>query len=95
MSVAPIVDDLSCAAERDPDRVALIARRPRGLLRRARRARRAASPPACGSAGSARGDRVAILLPNDVDAVVAIQGALRAGAALMPINPTVKRERLG
>jgi long-chain acyl-CoA synthetase len=44
--------------------------------------------------GVGRGDRVAIMLPNGLAAVAAIQGTLRAGAAIMPINPTSKQERV-
>jgi amino acid adenylation domain-containing protein len=44
--------------------------------------------------GVRRGDRVAIVLPNGLDAVVAIYGALRAGAAFLPLNPSVKADKL-
>jgi len=44
--------------------------------------------------GVERGDRVAIMLPNGIEAVVAIQGTLRAGAAIMPVNPTAKHDRV-
>ncbi len=44
--------------------------------------------------GVVRGDRVAIYLPNCVEAVVGIFGALRAGAAFVPVNSTIKREKL-
>ncbi len=44
--------------------------------------------------GVARGDRVAILLPNGIEAAVAIYGALRAGAAFVPLNPTIKADKL-
>jgi long-chain acyl-CoA synthetase len=47
------------------------------------------------SLGVARGDRVAIYLENGVEAVLAILGALRAGAAFVPINPTTKGQKLG
>jgi long-chain acyl-CoA synthetase len=47
------------------------------------------------SLGVARGDRVAIHLENSVDAVLSILGALRAGAAFVPVNPTTKGEKLG
>ena len=41
-----------------------------------------------------RGDRVALLLPNGVEAAVAIYGTLRAGAAFVPLNPTIKADKL-
>lgn len=44
--------------------------------------------------GVARGDRVALLLPNGADAAVAVYGALRAGAAFTPLNPTIKADKL-
>jgi len=40
------------------------------------------------------GDRVAIHLPNSFAAVTAIFAALKAGAVFVPINPTVKPEKL-
>jgi amino acid adenylation domain-containing protein len=46
------------------------------------------------AAGVERGDRVAVLLPNGVEAAVAIYGVLRAGAAFSPLNPTIKRDKL-
>ena len=44
--------------------------------------------------GVERGDRVALVLPNGVEAAVAIYGTLRAGAAFSPLNPTIKHEKL-
>jgi len=44
--------------------------------------------------GVERGDRVAVLLPNGVEAAVAIYGTLRAGAAFVPLNPTIKADKL-
>jgi long-chain acyl-CoA synthetase len=93
LSVEPIGTDLGRSAQADPDKTALISgersvsyaeldnlaeRFAAGLLER----------------GVATGDRVATVLPNDVDAVVALQGALRVGAAIMPMHPSVKHERL-
>ncbi|MBJ6766051.1 AMP-binding protein [Myxococcaceae bacterium JPH2] len=45
-------------------------------------------------AGVQRGDRVAIALPNGIDAAVAIYGTLRAGAAFVPLNPSIKADKL-
>ncbi|MGH2925074.1 MAG: AMP-binding protein, partial [Solirubrobacterales bacterium] len=80
MSIRTIVDDLSSAAERDPDQVAVIADERElsyGELDRL------AGGFAAGLAelGVRRGDRVAVLLPNEIDAAVAIEGTWRAGAA--------------
>ena len=46
------------------------------------------------SRGTGRGDRVALLLANGLEAVVAIYGVLRAGAAISPLHPSVKAEKL-
>ena len=45
-------------------------------------------------AGVERGDRVAILLENSVEAVLSIFGASKAGAAFVVINPTTKPQKL-
>lgn len=45
--------------------------------------------------GVQRGDRVAVYLENSLEAVLAICGALRAGAVFVPINATTKSEKLG
>lgn len=55
-------------------------------------ARRVASGLQC--LGVKRGDRVAMHLENGVEAVLAIVGALRAGAVFVSINPTTKSEKL-
>jgi len=44
--------------------------------------------------GVRRGDRVATLLDNSVEAVVALYAALKCGAVAMPINPQTKRDKL-
>jgi len=44
--------------------------------------------------GVQRGDRVAIYLPNSVEAVVAIFAVLKAGAAFVVVNATTKRDKL-
>lgn len=40
------------------------------------------------------GDRVVVHLPNTVEAVVGIFGALKAGAVFVPVNPTAKADKL-
>jgi long-chain acyl-CoA synthetase len=47
-----------------------------------------------GALGVQRGDRVALVLPNDAQMAIAIYGTLRAGAAFLPLNPTIKRDKL-
>jgi amino acid adenylation domain-containing protein len=84
---------LERTARRAPDRVALVEGGERvrygALDARADRFARALA-----QAGVGRGDRVAIHLESCVEAVVAIFGALKAGAAFMPIGPTTKPARL-
>jgi long-chain acyl-CoA synthetase len=94
VSIRTIAEDLSLTAGHNPERLAVIAgghavsygeldRRANGFAAGLR------------ELGVGRGDRVVIVLPNEVQAAVAIQGALRAGAALAPLNPTIKQDRLG
>lgn len=45
-------------------------------------------------AGVRRGDRVAVALPGGIPAAVALYGTLRAGAAIVPLSPAIKRDRL-
>lgn len=44
--------------------------------------------------GFARGDRLAIFLPNTVEAVVALFAALKAGGVFVLLNPTTKQNKL-
>jgi long-chain acyl-CoA synthetase len=89
VSIRTIADDLSYAAERDPDRAAVIAGDREvsyGELDRL------AAGFAAGlrALGVQRGERIVLLLPNDVPAAIAIEGSWRAGAALAALNPTIK-----
>ena len=93
MSSSFIAEDLSRWATDDPDRLALVVGdrdysygELDGLTDRAAAGLR--------ERGVQRGDRVGIMLPNGIDAVVSIQATLRAGAAIMPINPTAKHDRV-
>ncbi len=93
MSVRPLGEDLRAAAVRDPDRVALVSAGRRvtyGELDRL------VDGAAAGlrELGVERGDRVATVLPNGIEAAIAIYGVLRAGAAFSPLNPTIKHEKL-
>jgi amino acid adenylation domain-containing protein len=86
-------EDLRAAARRTPDREAIVCRDRTvsyGELDRL------ADGFAAGlrELGVVRGDRLAIVLPNSVDTAIAIYGALRAGAAFSPLNPTIKPEKL-
>lgn len=44
--------------------------------------------------GVDRGDRVAVMLPNGLEMAASIFGVLRAGGAFVPLNSTIKREKL-
>ncbi len=44
--------------------------------------------------GLERGDRVAIWLPNSVEAVVALFGILKAGGVFVPVNPATKPDKI-
>jgi amino acid adenylation domain-containing protein len=86
-------EDLSARATEDPDRIALIT--PDTRVSCAELDRRASAvAQALGALGVSRGDTVAVVYPNGVDAAVAIYGVLRAGAAFSPVNPSTKRDRL-
>jgi long-chain acyl-CoA synthetase len=85
--------DLEEAAARAPDRLALTTHDAKltygELVARGDQVARGLR-----ALGVARGDRVALVLPNGWQAIVAIQGVLRARAALVPLNPTIKADRL-
>jgi acyl-CoA synthetase (AMP-forming)/AMP-acid ligase II len=44
--------------------------------------------------GVNRGDRVALMLPNGLEAVVGLFAALKAGAVFMPIGPSTKAAKI-
>ncbi|MBC8003671.1 MAG: AMP-binding protein [Opitutaceae bacterium] len=46
------------------------------------------------SLGVQRGDRVGIYLPNSLEIIVGIFGALKAGAVFVPIHPSTKQDKL-
>ncbi len=90
VSIRTIVDDLSFAAERDPDRVAVIAGdREVGYGELDRLAGGFAAGLA--ELGVRRGDRVAVLLPNEIDAAVAIEGTLARGSGARSAQPDDSR----
>lgn len=86
-------DFLTVAARRWPEKVALVCGGQRhtfgdveAMSNRLANAMRAH--------GVSRGDRVAIYLPNCVEAVAGIFAVLKAGAIFVMVNPTTKREKL-
>lgn len=93
MSARTLGEDLRSGAAAHPDKVAVVA--PEGELTYAA-LDRAADRLAAGLAGLGvqQGDRVAVLFPNGLEATIAIYGVFRAGAAISPLHPTVKAEKL-
>jgi long-chain acyl-CoA synthetase len=86
-------EDLRAAADRHPERQAVVSRERTvsyGELDRLADGFAAELR----TLGAERGDRVAVVLPNGVEAAIAIYGILRAGAAFSPLNPTIKRDKL-
>jgi amino acid adenylation domain-containing protein len=89
------VDDfLRDSAERSPEKEALICGSRRVTYQSLETQCRLLSD-ALTEAGVRRGDRVAVVLENSVEAVVAIFAILRAGGAFVPISPATKEEKLG
>ena len=81
-------------AERRPEKAALIHEgRPITYRELAARVRRAAG--AYRELGIERGDRVALLLGNVPEFVVALHGALSMGAVVAPLNVMLTGEELG
>jgi long-chain acyl-CoA synthetase len=93
LSARTLGEDLRAAAARDPSRAAVVARE--RMLTYGELDRLADGFAArLGGDGVERGDRVALVLPNTAEAAVGIYGVLRAGAAFLPLNPTLKRDKL-
>jgi len=88
-----VQDFLQHSAARQPDKVALVHDGQRltyaQIDDRANRLARALT-----AQGVGRGDRVAIHLPNSVEAVVGIFAALKAGAVFVVINASTKEDKL-
>ena len=93
MTVRTLGEDLRAVAARRPDKEAVVAA---GRRLSYAELDRAADRLAAGLAGLGvrRGDRVALLLPNTIEAATAVYGVVRAGAAIVPLNPGLKQEKL-
>lgn len=87
-------EDLRAAAARAPEREAVVAGE-RRMTYGELDAAASALAARLRELGVARGDRVALVLPNGVEAAIAIYGVLRAGGAFTPLNPTIKGDKLG
>jgi len=87
-----IHDFLANSAARRPDKTALICEGQRvtyGQIEAA--SNRLAN--ALVARGLKRGDRVAVYLPNNLEAVVSIYATLKAGGVFVMINPATKKEK--
>jgi len=84
---------LEYSAQRFPDKVALVCGGERLTYREIdRESNRLAH--ALQDAGVQRGDRVAVFLPNCVEAVLSIFAILKAGAVFVVLNSTTKTDKL-
>ena len=84
---------LEFSAKRFPEKVALIAGDGRYTYRQIdEEANRLAH--ALIASGVKRGDRVVIFLPNSLETVVSIFGALKAGAVFVVLNSTTKADKI-
>ncbi|WP_448192526.1 class I adenylate-forming enzyme family protein [Azospirillum sp. sgz301742] len=84
---------LAETARRAPDKVALIA----GTARRSFAELDADSDAVAAALqrqGVRRGERVAIMLENSVEYVIAFFGVMKAGAVYVPVNPSTKADKL-
>jgi amino acid adenylation domain-containing protein len=84
---------LEASAKRHPQKVALVCGERRFTYRELDLAANRLARALCW-AGVQRGDRVAILLENSAEAVIAIFGTLKAGGAVMALHPSTTPERL-
>ena len=88
-----IGEDLRASAASRPDGVAVI-RDDRSLTFAELESRAEAAARGLRDLGVNRGDRVALVLPNDLDMAVAVYAVALAGGCFCPINPSVKHDRL-
>jgi len=88
-----VQDFLQDSAERFPDKTALVCD-DRRLTYAEIEARANRLAHALVAHGVRRGDRVAVFLPNSVEAVVAIFATLKAAAVFVVVNPTTKPDKL-
>ena len=84
---------LQSSAERFPDKTALVCDGQR-LIYAEIEARANRLAHALIAHGVQRGDRVAVYLPNSVEAVIAIFGILKAAGVFVVVNHTTKRNKL-
>lgn len=84
---------LEATVDRDPERVALVCEGRRCRYRDIERDANALAQT-MRSHGVSRGDRVALLLDNGIEAVIGIYATLKLGAVFMPVSPQTKSHKL-
>ena len=84
---------LEQSCQQHPEKIALVCRNERYSYRQIEEASNRLANALVAS-GVRRGDRVAILLPNSFEAVLAIFAALKAGAVFVVLNSTTKSDKL-
>ena len=94
MSARTLGEDVRATAARTPGAEAIVAGDRRLTYAELDRAADAAAA-ALLERGVTRGDRVALVMANSADTAIALYGVLRAGAAISPLNPSIKADRLG
>src|SRR5271166_6188908 len=88
-----IEEFLERSAQQYPERIALICGSARYTYQQIEEASNLLAH-ALVSSGVQRGDRVVIILPNSLEAVLAIFATLKAGAVFVVLNVTTKAEKL-
>jgi amino acid adenylation domain-containing protein len=84
---------LERSAQQDPQKIALICGSARYTYQKIEEASNLLAH-ALVSSGVRRGDRVVIILPNSLEAVLAIFATLKAGAVFVVLNSTTKADKL-
>ena len=84
---------LERSADRSPDKTALVCGDQRLTYRQVEQ-RANQLVHALIQMGMERGERIAVYLPNSVEAVVSIFGILKAGGVFVVLNPTTKQDKL-
>lgn len=93
MSARTLGEDLRAAALAEPTRTAVMtSARTLSYAELDRASARVAGGLA--AAGVERGDRVALWLANGAEMAIAVYGALRSGAAIVPLAPQLKADKL-
>lgn len=93
MTYRTVGEDLAAAAARAPGHPAVVTAEETLTYADLDRAADRIAAGLC-AGGVLRGDRVALLMPNGAELCASIFGVLRAGAAISPLNPTIKRDKL-